>query len=131
MSTYSDEDMKSMLRSWKPVDSNLPDSEPRVEAGSSCAPVTGSEDWLAVSTELPAVGAVVWLWDGKKMWIGGRDFVDCDTWLWGNAYSSPWWDGGRWDGDIECDDDYQPTHWKGLPNPPNDPALRPPKGDVR
>lgn len=33
MSTYSDEDMKSMLRSWKPVDSNLVPEAARPKSG--------------------------------------------------------------------------------------------------
>lgn len=43
MSTYSDEEMKTMLQSWKPVDSSLQDSKRSAEADSSRAPLTGSE----------------------------------------------------------------------------------------
>jgi len=44
--------------------------------------------------------------------------VDSEYWLWGNAYSSIWHTGVNWDADNETDDDYQPTHWMSLPNPP-------------
>lgn len=60
-----------------------------------------------------------WLWDGKRIWIGGRGMVDSESWLWGNAYGSIWHNGVKWEADNETDDDYQPTHWLSLPNPPN------------
>lgn len=79
----------------------------------------GSEDWQRVTDALPPMDTPCWLWDGKKIWIGGRVMVDSECWLWGNAYSSIWHNGVKWDADNDTDDDYQPTHWMSLPNPPN------------
>jgi len=78
-----------------------------------------ADGWRLVSDELPAIGEVVWLWDGDHIWIGAREFVDSEDWLWCKCYSSPWFIAGKWDGDLEADDDYKPAHWKTLPNPPN------------
>ena len=75
---------------------------------------------------LPPLGEIVWLHDGNRTWIGGRDDIG-DGWLWGNTYGSVWHNGVKWDGDLETDDDYKPTHWMRLPEPPNAAGeLRPP-----
>jgi len=75
-------------------------------------------DWQKVSEDnLPGLDEIVWLWDGKIMWVGGRA-DDGDGWLWANTYFNVWHNGTRWDGDLEVDDDYKPTHWKRLPDSP-------------
>jgi hypothetical protein len=75
--------------------------------------------WAPVRADnLPPLGEIVWLHDGHQSWIGGRDMVDSDFWLWGNTYGSVWHNGVKWDGDLETDDDYKPTHWMRLPDPP-------------
>lgn len=45
--------------------------------------------------------------------------VDSEHWLWGKCYGSIWHNGKKWDGHIESDDDYQPTHFMYLPEAPN------------
>lgn len=92
------------------------------QRSSGCASVNCSADWQRVTDTLPPMDTPCWLWDGKRIWIGGRGMVDGECWLWGNAYSSIWHNGVKWDADNETDDDYKPTHWLALPNPPNDQA---------
>ena len=78
------------------------------------------ERWFLVTGEtLPPLGEAVWLWDGETIWLGGRD-DDGDSWLWGNSYGSIWHNGTGWDGDLETDAEYKPTHWKRLTELPND-----------
>ena len=78
----------------------------------------GENNWNPISiATLPPLGEIVWLWDGKTIWLGGCA-DDCDGWLWGNTYGHIWHNGTKWDGEIETDDDYKPTHWMRLPEPP-------------
>lgn len=87
---------------------------------SSAAP----HGWAAVCDEnMPPMDEIVWLYDGRTIWIGGRA-DDCDGWLWGNTYGSIWHNGVKWDGDLETDDEYKPTHWRRLPEPPYDTLCR-------
>ena len=79
-----------------------------------------SADWLEVTEDNPKLGDIVWLWDGKNIWVGGREMIDNEDWLWGNSYCSMWHNGQEWDADLETDDDYKPTHWLPLPSPPNE-----------
>lgn len=97
-----------------PSDSQQPATPP------GSAPCSGSEVWNTITDEttLPPLDEIVWLWDGQRVWLGGRA-DDGDCWLWGNTYGSVWHNGKKWDGDLETDDDYKPTHWLRLPNPPN------------
>lgn len=86
---------------------------------SGSAAARGSADWLKVTEDNPKLGDIVWLWDGKTIWIGGREMVDSEYWLWGKTYGSTWHNCEKWDADLETDDDYKPTHWLPLPSPPN------------
>jgi len=76
--------------------------------------------WSDCADRLPELGEIVWLYapGTEGMWVGGRA-DDADGWLWANAYGTMWWNGQRWDADLETDDDYKPTHWMPLPTPPN------------
>ena len=83
-------------------------------------PFDEARGWAAVRDDnMPPLDEIVWLWDGQRIWIGGRA-DDCDGWLWGNTYGAVWRSGAKWDGDLETDDDYNPTHWMRLPEPPNE-----------
>lgn len=96
------------------------------KAKSSCAAPAG---WEAVCDDnLPPLDEIVWLWDGKRIWLGGRaDVPDGEGWLWGNTYGSIWRRKDcEWEGDLETDDDYKPTHWMRLPEPPNDAGTKTP-----
>jgi hypothetical protein len=89
---------------------------PETKGGSAATIGSG---WIACDDRLPDLDEIVWLYqDGIGMWVGGRA-DDADGWLWGNAYSSMWWNGKKWDAELETDDDYHPTHWMQLPSPPN------------
>ena len=76
--------------------------------------------WIACAERLPELDEIVWLYQPgtEGIWIGVRA-DDVEGWLWGNAHGSMWWNGQRWDADMETDDDYKPTHWMPLPTPPN------------
>src|SRR5262245_950758 len=77
----------------------------------------GSErrHWRPITDDAPALGEICWLWDGQRIWVGGRDRVDSEYWLWGNCYHRFWYNAVKWDADLETDDDYKPTHWMPLP----------------
>lgn len=94
----------------------MPEDKQTTTDPPGCAPTNG---WEAVGDDnMPPMDEIVWLYDGRTIWIGGRA-DDCDGWLWGNTYGSIWHNGLKWDGDLETDDEYKPTHWMRLPEPPN------------
>lgn len=69
---------------------------------------------------LPPMDIPVWLVEGEgplAIFIGGRASDGEGGWLWGRCYLMPWHDGRRWDGEIEQDDAYHPSHWMPLPEP--------------
>ena len=76
-------------------------------------------DWLLVSeNNLPPLDEIVWLWDGKRIWIGGCT-DDGDGWLWGNTCGRAWHTGTKREGKLDLDD-YKPTHWLPMPQPPRE-----------
>lgn len=84
---------------------------------------TKTTGWQEIREDnLPPLDEIVWLWDGCKIWTGGRA-DDRDGWLWANTDGYFWFNGSKWDGDLYTDDDYRPTHWMAMPTPPNDPAM--------
>lgn len=76
--------------------------------------------WIPVSERLPEFDVPVWLAlaDGS-IFQGGR-IDDSDGWLWANGYGSAYFSReGLWKfTELDADDDYQPTHWMPLPEPP-------------
>lgn len=70
----------------------------------------------------PEEGVPVWLWDGQRLWIGAREYCNDDPggWFYGMGYGLSWnsFHGKHELSDNEWDDDYQPTHWMPLPEPP-------------
>jgi hypothetical protein len=79
----------------------------------------GSAAWTLMTEAMPALDEIVWLWEeGRGPWVGNRSDGG-EGWLWTNCRGAFWWNGKKWDGDAEADDDYQPTHWMRLPEPPN------------
>lgn len=82
--------------------------------------VSRYEKWRHIETYGHSpIRVPVWLYDGERIWIGARDWVDSDHWLYGHCYSSYGIDNGVWTTyDIEFDDDYQPTHFQLLPQLP-------------
>lgn len=80
--------------------------------------------WVPVGSRLPDLDMPVWLYlpDGPRIVQGCRT-EDSDGWYWANCYSSAYFDptheGGKWRSlDAEMDDDYQPSLWQPLPEPP-------------
>lgn len=67
---------------------------------------------------LPPLDEIVLLWDGCKINTGGRTDY-CGGWTWADTYGCVWYNGCRWDGDLEMDEDYRPTHWMAMPTLPN------------
>lgn len=85
------------------------------------------DNWISVDTELPPLDLPVWLYfpDIRQPIIGCRS--DDDGWLWGRCYDDYWYDPdkGTWR-TTTCDtDDYHPSHWRRLPEPPQNKRGRP------
>jgi len=82
-------------------------------------------DWISTKDKSPDEDEAVWLrCDGGElskdiMFVGCCSYAD-EGWYWCNSYGNFWWDPKkqRWECDTEADDDYAPTHWMKLPNPP-------------
>lgn len=82
--------------------------------------------WRDAKQELPPIDQVVIVrhpsaYDGADMYAWGARVDDGEHWFWGIQAGY----GGSirldkdagWNG-IECDDDYNVTHWQPLPAPP-------------
>ncbi len=76
------------------------------------------ERWIPVEERLPEMGKPVWaLMKSGSIGIFAR-VDDDDGWLWANSYGSAWFSDGKWQMDLETDDDYEVVMWKDLPLPP-------------
>jgi hypothetical protein len=82
--------------------------------------------WIPVAVALPEMDVPVWLYEPSRgIWVGARGDTG-DGWLWGNTYGSHYHattTGGKgyWRcHDNDADDDYSPTFWMALPEPPPD-----------
>ena len=79
-------------------------------------------EWIKCSEKTPPEKEPVWLFDGKDMWIGSYEYCDDDPggWFYGKGYGLTWnqFHGKHELTDNEWDDDYQPSHWMPLPEPP-------------
>jgi hypothetical protein len=82
-----------------------------------------SEGWIRVSQRLPDVDQTVIIscpFDDGAIYYWAARLEDGDGWLWGvggkfglRVGETPAWN------DIEADDDYAPTHWRPLFDPPS------------
>jgi hypothetical protein len=78
------------------------------------------------------VDEIVWLYsepDPDKFygfWLGALvkdgEGEDCESHMWGNTYGSIYHASGKWHGDVDTDQDYKPTYWCRLPEPPELPG---------
>ena len=79
-------------------------------------------EWIKCSDRTPPESQPVWLWDGNRLWIGAYEYCNDDPggWFYGMGYGERWNSFyARWElMDNDWDDDYQPTHWMPLPEPP-------------
>lgn len=82
-------------------------------------------EWISVKDGLPDEDVAVWLRldngpGGHLMIVGCLSYVgDPGGWVWCNSYGNFWWTAGKgWECDGEADDDYNPTDWGYLPDPP-------------
>jgi hypothetical protein len=87
------------------------------------------QGWVAVSERLPEIGVPVFAWEGGYIVWRVREFIDSDGWNWCNAYSthhtrSGWECEASSGWEDEFDDEYAPTHWMPLPEPPSIEATR-------
>jgi hypothetical protein len=76
-----------------------------------------TDGWISVKDSLPEIELVVWLHEPQRGSFVGARVDHGDEWLWGNTYGSHFdRHDGTWSAtSLECDDDYQPTHWMPLP----------------
>ena len=74
----------------------------------------------ADAARLPAFDTPVWLYEDGAAYIGCRS-DESDGWRWAKCYCMPYLDKtGAWIlAEANGDDDYQPTLWQPLPEPPN------------
>lgn len=80
------------------------------------------DKWISVKDDKPPENEPVWISTENGMFIGAWTY-DGEYWLWGNCYHSQYWNSieHQWESyEIQVDDDYQPTHWMSLPNPPKE-----------
>lgn len=84
-----------------------------------------TKKWISVTEQLPDIDVPVWLHEpGRGIWIGARA-DDSDGWLWGASYSGAIYQdnatrAGCWEiRDLEIDNDYRPTFWMAMPDPPD------------
>ena len=84
------------------------------------AKLRAQDRWISIEAELPLLEEPVWLYmPGYGPFIGCRT-DDTDGWLWANSYDYFEFIDNQWKaGSAEVDDDYQPTHWRRLPMPPD------------
>ena len=79
--------------------------------------------WRSTDTK-PPESVPVWLFEDGRIWIGTYEY-DSDGWCFTNAYGHQFYGETGWQSpDAEWDDDYKPTHWMPLPEPPG--AAAPP-----
>jgi hypothetical protein len=99
-------------------------SAPALRASAPIAGAGGESDrWIPVTERLPEMDVPVWLAEAGDIYVGGRSDSG-DGWLWCNCYCSHYFTDKGWAcGDMEMDDDYQPTHWMPLPEPPDAQAI--------
>ena len=81
--------------------------------------------WVSVETDLPPMGRPVWIYEpGHGIFIGARGDLGEGEWMWGHCYGDYFYSEtsrgvGVWRTHTnETDDDYRPTHWMPLPEPP-------------
>jgi|GEM_PF-1694196 len=78
--------------------------------------------WIPVDDKLPDMDEIVFLDNDQFVWIGGRSIVSNNEWLFGNCYGNIWYNrnAGKWEGEIEIDDEYSPVRWHSLPKAPEE-----------
>jgi hypothetical protein len=68
---------------------------------------------------LPEEGVPVWIYDGETMFVCTLEFAD-EGYFWGRCYDDFYYDerDSKWKTTTSEADDYHPTHWMLLPEPP-------------
>ncbi len=77
--------------------------------------------WIVVKVELPPLEVPVWLsLPGITSPIIGVRTLDDGEWYWAHCYGDFHWSSkSGWHTDTADCDDYKPTHWMRLPEPPD------------
>ena len=88
-------------------------------------------NWISVKDRLPENGKPVWaiipemktpimLERFYSNELEDEDDNECYGWIWCRIYDVPMIINGEWCYDSEWDDEYLPTHWMPLPEPPKE-----------
>lgn len=76
-------------------------------------------DWIKVSDKLPELDTPVWLRMPENIMIVGERGSSTDGWVWAACYGFYFNAIGEWDAnESDASDEYEPTHWQPLPQPP-------------
>ena len=79
------------------------------------------DGWRRVADEMPPLDTPVWLCEPSgprmRLWIGERA-DDPDGWLWTDCTGTTYFVDGTWTATDSEAEDYHPTHWRPLPQPP-------------
>lgn len=76
-------------------------------------------NWIKTSERLPDEDVPVWIHEPGGPMLIACVTIDGDGWYWSRCYD--WYhDGKEWKCHDSEGDDYQPTHWQALPDPPSD-----------
>lgn len=73
--------------------------------------------WVRIDQGLPPVGVLCFLETERGIVIGSREDMN-EGWHWSEIDGSPWYNGSKWDCDVEGED-MEVLNWMPFPHPRN------------